>query len=740
MKDFFVGWTVRGGIVLVIALCTLCGGAESAWASNKNALVVVGFTGAPPPGFQNVLLNVQAVRINPHANAGPGTGGWQIIPTPPGIGGGNQKAELQIDLNTSQDVPVLFNTAKVRQGKYKVAEILLDPNNPGFLIPNCPQTPGGPEGCINYPIALTNGQLITTTITGVSPTKSTLATLVLQAQLTIIQAPIVAGGAYQATLVLNQNSPVLGAVVGSITTTGSSSGATGKLVKLAVTAEAIGTNTAISTANVQTTGCPNGPGKCYTLMLPAAPNFGTLYDLAVAGGGDSYSATRLSPVFPNVGNPAMNGPTFNVAGQALGNITGSVKSGCVPQSAIAGATLQLLVPPGDQSTPNTSIDCTDPTMAQQCITVASANTDNVGDFPLPGSLTVPPQFQNVPAPPSKPGFYAMEVTAPGFDPLFVKVKPSTAAGKNGGGTCEAPSATTFTKCDLSMTTAFITGTVPINTPFPGETASVQVFAETHGTNNIQTSLPMPVVVRNPNALPSYTLNVPSINPTGGYDLFATTVNDKFQGVSDPYQGHSIVVMSGVTIPTPPMACSTTTANFDQTIDCVGHGSVLGTVGNANLGASIVLSKLDPMGNPVQITTAPILNQSSVSPTSNYAFCTPGDTYVLQALQLPKPVPDEIPAVVPTPALTGDPVTVTIPQAPLVNATTTPTASPTQSGSPTATPSAMATFKITCPTTCTNTNPRGSCPGVCMTVNQAIPNLPPPPTIPAASPTPPAGTP
>jgi hypothetical protein len=710
----------------MVALCTFWGGAESAWASGKTAQVIVGFTGAPPSGFQNVLLNVQAVRINPHMNAGPGTGGWQIIPTPPGIGGGNQNAELQIDLNTSQDVPALFNMAKVRPGNYKLAQILLDPNSPGFLIPDCPQTPGGPEGCIRYPIVLTNGQVITTLISGVAPTNSTITPLVIQVQLMINQAPIVAGGAYQATLIPTQSATALGAVTGSIAATGSTSGATGKLVKLGVTAETIGTNTAITSALV------NKSNHTYTLVLPAAPNFGTLYDLAVAGGGDSYSAARLPPVFPNVSNT--NGPNFNVAGQVVGNITGSVSSGCPPQSGITGATLQLLIPPGDQKNPNTTIDCTDPTMAQQCITVASANTDNTGNFPLPGSLTVPPQFQNVPAPPSKPGWYAMEVTAPGFDPLFVKVKPTTGAGKSGGGTCEPPTATTFSKCDLTLTTAFITGTVPINTPFPGQTASVQVFAETHGTNNIQSSLPMPRVVKNPNTSATFTLNVPST--ISNFDLFATTVNDTFQGVTDPYQGHSIVVMSGVTIPTPPMACSTTTANFDPSfpIDCVGHGSVIGTANNANLGASVALSKLDPMGIPVQITTTPILNQSSVSPTNDYAFCTPGDTYELQPVQLPAPVAGGIPAVVPSPALTGDPVTVTIPPAPLVNATTTPTASPTLSGSPTATPSAVPTFKITCPTTCTNTNPRGSCPGVCNNVIQPI-TVPSPPDIPTETATP-----
>ena len=725
MKDFFVGWTVRGGIVLVVVLFALWGGTGSALASGKTAQVEVGFIGSPPvdpqtgkPLFQNVLLNVQSVRINPHANAGPSTSGWQTIPTPPGIGGGNQKAVLQIDLNASQDVPQLFNTAKVRPSNYKIAEILLDPNQPGTLIPNCPQTPGGPEGCINYPFALTNGQVITAAITGVSPKNSIVTPLILQAQLMINQAPIVAGGAYQATLVLTQSTAALGTVTGSVSATGTSSGSTGKLIKLGVTAETIGTNTATTTALI------NKTNHTYTLMLPAAAGFGTLYDLAVAGGGDSYNAARLPPLFPN---SMITGPTFNVTGQTVGNITGTVMDGCTASTPITGATLQLLIPP----ITNPNVDCTNLATAPQCVTVASATTDPTGAFPLPGSLTTPPQFQNVPGLP-KSGAYALEITAPGYDPLIVQAKPSTGTTKNSGGACEAPGFTTFTKCDIKLTTAFITGTIPITPALPGQTTAVQVFAEPSGTNNVQSSLPMPISVKNGNTSFKYTINVPSM--VSPFDLFATTI-DKFQGVSDPYQGHSIVVLSGV--PSTGGACGTTTADFDPSvpIDCVGHGSVIGTANNANLGASIALSKLDPeSGNPVQITTAQIQNQTSMSSTNNYAFCVPGDTYQLEPIQLPQPAPDVTPLVAPSPVPTGDPTDVTIPQAPIVHGVPTPSPSPTMSGSPTPTPSSTPTFKITCPTTCSN--PDGSCPGVCNTFIQpvTIPALPTPAT-PTATPTP-----
>ena len=170
MKDFFVYRTVRRlTLPFIVVICLLMAAAVPARAGNGKAQVVVGFVGSPPPGFQNVLLNVQAVRINSKINVSPTGGGWQRIPTPPGIGGQNQNAELQIDLNASQNIPQLFNTAGVKPNKYHTAELLLDPNNPGVLIPNCPQSPGGGEGCIRYPIALNNGNVILVTDSAAAP-------------------------------------------------------------------------------------------------------------------------------------------------------------------------------------------------------------------------------------------------------------------------------------------------------------------------------------------------------------------------------------------------------------------------------------------------------------------------------------------------------------------------------------------------------------------------------------------
>lgn len=731
MKDFFAHHTARGLIIPFVAvICVLLAGAGSARAAN--AFVEVGFVGVPPPGFQNVLLNVQRIRINPDATAAPDNGRWQGIPVPPGIGGSGQNAELQIDLNTSQNIPQLFNTAGVRPDTYKIAELILDPGNPGTLIPNCPTgTPLGrtTDGCINYPIQLAAGtSVISVTDTSpgglIAPKGGIVTPLVLQVTMKINQAPTAPGGAYTVTVTLaTLPKTVLGTIAGSVTVSGPGSGTapTTKVRSLAVTAQAIGTNTPIATALVQ--------NNKYTLVLPAAggnnaseSGFGTLYDLAVAGGYDTYSADRLVPLYPG---GLIKGEDFTVTGsQTLGSISGTISDNCVAGKVISGATLQLLIPPQSAPsplpTPAADYCISNPA---QCVTVATATTDNTGSFPMPGTLTVPAEFDNVPMR-TKDHPYAMEITAPGYDPLIVEAIPGSGTK---AGTCECPASATppypctastiFTACNLALNTGYLSGSVPIIPPISGQTTLVQVFAEDHGTNTIESALPAPVTVTSSNSgsVP-FTLNVPtSSSVPGGFDLFATTI-DFYQGVVDPYQGHTIAVLSDVPAPPgppTPHACSTASADFGQSIDCIGHGSVTGSVANPNLGTSVVLSKEDLVsGDFVQIASALVQNQApNSSPSNNYAFCAPADTYWLQTVQMPVPEPSVTPSVAPTPEPTGAPtVSVTIPPPPLINGPT-----PTASGGPT--PTASPTPTIKCPTTCQN--PDGSCPGICSTVIQPL---------------------
>jgi len=62
-----------------------------------------------------------------------------------------------------------------------------------------------------------------------------------------------------------------------------------------------------------------------------------------------------------------------------------------------------------------------------------------------------------------------------------------------GGTCTID-VTAKDPCRFSLTSAIIAGTVTISTSPSGETTIVQVFAEDHGTNNIESALPMPLVI------------------------------------------------------------------------------------------------------------------------------------------------------------------------------------------------------------------------------------------------------
>jgi hypothetical protein len=754
VKDFFVyRIALRLALPFIVVVCVLVGGTTPALAG-KTASVQIGFLGTQPFSdpilktpipFQNVLLNVIAVRINPHANAAPSSGSWQKIPVPPGIGGSNSLGELQIDLNSSQNVPQLFNTAKVRTGNYRIVQLLLDPTNPGSLIPNCP----GPsaDGCINYPIQLINGNGITlSALKGAPPlittTTGALTSFVVQVSMMINKFPASPGGAFTVTIsLLPVSNPATGTIKGTVnvdTSMGTPPG--GKVRKLMVAAETIGTNTVIASAPVKT-------GQPFTLILPAAgppaqlTPFGTLYDLTVSGGAATYAALRLPPLFPSA---FMNMTNFAVTGnQMLGDITGTVSDGCVASKAISSATLQLLIPPDNIVKPPANFclpTVANPTANLQCISVATANTDTTGAFPLPGTVTTPTAFANVPILPKKAS-YVMEVTAPGYDPLFVLAQPGNGTNKKGGGTCSLDQGNTFKACNLQMATGYIAGAFPIVAPNPGQTALVEVLAEDHDTNNIESALPRPITVSSnqnvTNCFPpgtppdgivcaNFSLNVPPSIPIGAFDLFAATI-DTYQGVTDPYQGHSIVAISDVRAPA---ACATMTittpSDPNQVISCVGHGSITGSVGTPNLGASVVLEKLDPEGPPndneVQITNSIIQNQSltdvPATATNRYSFCAPADTYQLQEFQLPQPTPGVVPTAMPSPSPVFDGnATVTIPPPP-------PAGGPSTTTTPTP--------AIKCPTNCSHSD--GTCPGIC---NNAIPDppLPPLPTlVPMATPT------
>ncbi|HYL60422.1 MAG TPA: hypothetical protein VEU51_16260 [Candidatus Acidoferrales bacterium] len=656
--------------------------------AKKKAAVQIGFVGVvpSPQKFQNVLLNVQAVRINPSSTAGPGDKKWQIIPVPPGVSGGQgHPGDLQVDLAAAQNVPVLFNTTFVRPDSYEIAELLLDPTNPGTLVPVCPSAPGG-EGCINYPIVLQNtGNPITVVApTGqflVSAAKESVSQLVLQLQVSLVPPfPTVSGGAYTANVTLAQlTNPLFISVTGMVTATGGTISNKKKVRKLAVAAEVAGTNTIISTATINSK-------SMYNLLLPAAGSFGSLYDLTVTGGSVSYAATRLPALLQSTGSLAQD---FTVAGgQSTGNITGKISDACTGRG-ISGATLQLFIPPAS----NPTADCTNLATIGECVSVASTTTDNTGAFPVPGTTQNPALFNSVPILKSSaiPNTYSMMVTAPGYDPLITQVNPSTKAN---GGVCGVTPNTGA--CDLSLNTGLINAMFPIVPPSPGQTVLVQVFAEDAGTNKIESALAMPFVVKNSSNVVNVMINVPPSVPM--FDLFATSI-DLFQGVSDPYQGHTIEVIRNVPSPGEPMnGCQTVVAHSTGTMSCVGHGSINGTVINADLGTSVTLSK-----GGVQVTNTPVQNliQNPNQPTtSSYNFCVPADTYDVQRFQVAAQSTSLAPTATPTPVPAGPPQSVTIPPPPIIP-----------------TPNATPTPFVKCPTSCLF--PDGTCPGNCNATTPAV---------------------
>jgi len=141
----------------------------------------------------------------------------------------------------------------------------------------------------------------------------------------------------------------------------------------------------------------------------------------LAAEGDSYAAARLAPLFPNESiNQDFPGLQTN---QTLGSITGTITDACTGsgKKPIAGATIQLLKAPIGSAI--TDADCKDPAIAPQCVSVASATTNNAGLFPLPGTLTIPSAFESIPIL-TGTDRYSMMITAPGYDPTFTLANAS----------------------------------------------------------------------------------------------------------------------------------------------------------------------------------------------------------------------------------------------------------------------------------------------------------------------------
>ena len=655
--------------------------------------------GVPPEGnFRSVLLNISGIRINQTADAGFNSPGWVTIAVPTGVGSGSQQnpGDLQIDLVSTQNGATVFNVGGAPPGIYQTAQVLVDTSLPGTMVPGCQSGVGvsNTEGCINYPIQfdISNPTLNTVVFPLTSPvTVSANQTAPLVIKLAVAIAadglPVNTGDAYLVDITASEADfgSFLAQVTGNVTATGTQSGSI-RLTPLSVSAELSGTNTVIETVPVRKKGV-------FTLELPAASG-GTSYDLFTSGGNDSYATLQNLTV--------MRGQLFfgeDLAVKAITptNFTGTIADGCT-SLGIPGAQLQLLAPgPTTVSTSKSTPQPTPPATGlcfnnpEQCVVVASATTDQAGTYPLPGTTFNPAPFNVAPANVSN---LAVRITASGYSSLmssvFLKSKNNQI--------CSAASANPQTICNFSLPTGYINGTVNLALdPPPGNSVLVEVFAENSGTNQIVSALPQPLKFVNQQTSAPFTMNVP-IAEAGAFDLFAVAI-DPFLGATSPFPGHDISVLGAVPAPsgqcasipplpptpTPPASPIPTPSPIPlPALDCVGHGSISGTVINPDPGSFVEVIKADPNNLPVQILgTAPGLFSSGNQGNTAYTLCVPPDTYTLQRFETVVATP----FATPIPEAIGTPQGIMVPQ-------------PGATSSP-------------CPSSCSNSNSGpGPCPGLC----------------------------
>ncbi|MGO9449865.1 MAG: hypothetical protein ACLQDV_02290 [Candidatus Binataceae bacterium] len=672
MKKLRISWAAVSLIPPLLIVCSLFFGSlgnrhkasfaasstpgPGATSGNIQAGFITTITGQPPAGLQNVYLNIISVRLNPKPKPGTKQGipsendaAWKTIPVPAGVGVGinGRPGDLQLDMLAGQNKFQLFNTAGIRPNTYSSVEVVLDATTPGNIVPICSSGGGSIEGCANYPIAL-EGQ--GAELTFIAPNqvvvaRNTLTQLPLQLNLNIVNKPSGPDEPYTATVTAGpapgNASQFLATVSGTIT--GANGNATVKKVRhLSVTAELAGTNTIVATSNVV--------NSQYNLFVPAAADLGTLYDFFVTGGSATLAGVRGITAGANGGLvfPAQAyTQNFTVEGdQTLGTIGGTITDFC-KSLPIQGAVLNMLMPPV-----GSSVDCA--TTPAECVSVGSTVTDNSGKYPLPGTFQNPAYFNNIPIG-DPPITYTIQVTAPGYDSQIFEAQASGTNSGTNGGVCS--SSTDAPTCNFALTTSYITGVVQLAAaPQPGNSASIQVFAEESGTNSLVSALTLPLIIPGAQSSASFTLNVPS--KMASFDLFASAA-DFFQTASagtavintDPYPGHTIITQAGV--PNASGACDTSSPPglFTEMMECSGHGSIAGTAANPDSGTTVELSK-----NHVQLMQAAVGPATPAPSVGNsYSFCAPPDTYEVQRLEAGVPVGAAAAVLaMPTPMATSSP--------------------------------------------------------------------------------------
>jgi hypothetical protein len=636
-------------LVLLAAISIPSGkgyGQTTTTVSGPAGTLVVALTGAPPaiggsvPGFASLALNVLAIKLNPSTDPAifnnQGDPNWATVPVAPGVGlnstgtfdvftqlltlfnlntfgpnpggAGTGPSELQVDLNQIDTVPQLFNSALVPANTYHAIELVLDGSNAGTVVPTCLESAGNLlEGCIASQISLVNpSQILTTTSAGgISVPLNGLATLVLNispvtAPSTVPQPPGFSGGLYQFSPGISiapspvpsaSATPFVGSFLGEVT--GLAFGATKVSAELASTGQVLATTT-------------TGGGQ-YQFPLPASVN-GTLYDLVGSGPGFSYSIAHNVLLQRGIltSQPLSASPAGQVA------LTGKVTDACSGQ-VLQGATLQIVAP-----APGSTSNCAQYPTPSDCVVLASANTDDTGTYPMPASNFVGQSFNSVPD-----GQYTMIVRDAGYDTVASSMTVSGGAGCSSG---------VGGKCNFALPRSTIQGLVTISPPVPAPRAlNVLVTAEDHGTHRIE-NVAMVTVPVGSNAAP-FTMFVPEASHVPSLDLYAS-VSDYFNGLPEKSSGHTIAVVSGVATAS---GCGTAATQPILSMQCAGHGSIIGSTKTFDDGTSIVLSKdgVQLMSTGVGPVQSPIQGQ--------FSLCAPADSYHLQRFEANPPAAEPSPA-------------------------------------------------------------------------------------------------
>ena len=199
----------------------------------------------------------------------------------------------------------------------------------------------------------------------------------------------------------------VGQINGSVT---GSSGSTGNgKTHLKVTAELAGTNTVIASL-----------GGSSESVYPVSPglSISALYDFYISGGNTTLQADRGVNNNGEVLKPGEAAVAFDAKGsQKLGGFAGQVTDSCT-QLPISGATVQVLLPPSEAS-----VDCI--ATPEACVSVATATTDDNGNYPIASTSLNPIPFSLIPIG-SPTATYAIQISA-GYDTLFANERGDTAA-------------------------------------------------------------------------------------------------------------------------------------------------------------------------------------------------------------------------------------------------------------------------------------------------------------------------